>query len=51
MLTLLGLNSVQDCLAHLEVLEGSSERGPNKQGLEKYLWALVRDDTTVCQSR
>ncbi len=33
-----GLESFRDCLAHLEVLEGFSERGPNKQGLERTLW-------------
>jgi hypothetical protein len=38
MLTLLGLESFRDCLAHLEVLEGFSEKGPNKQGLERTLW-------------
>ena len=50
MLTLLGLESFQDCLAHLEVLEGFSKRGPNKQGLERTLWgtqARQRDGSSV----
>ena len=37
MLTLLGLQSFWDCLAHLEVFKGFSKRGPNKQGLERTL--------------
>ncbi len=50
MLTLLGLESFRDYLAHLEVLEGISKRGPNKQGLEKTLWgtrARRRDGLSV----
>ena len=49
-LTLLGLESFWDCLAHLEVLEGFSERGPNKQGLERTLRgtrARRRDGSSV----
>ena len=48
MLALLGLESFQDCLAHLEVVEGFSERGPNKQGLKELFRALVQDKVMVC---
>ncbi len=33
----MGLKLIWDSLAHLEVLEGSSKRDPNKQGLENTL--------------
>ena len=49
-LILLGLKSFRDCLAYLDVLEGSSKRGPNKQGLEKLFRALVQDNVMVCRS-
>ena len=40
-LTLLGLESVRYCLAHLDVPEGYTERVPNKKGLVETLWGTL----------